>query len=220
MQSSNFSELERNCLRIYRETKEFKAIAELCENSAFTFEIMMGPPIARTPALFIGYQPGDWELCPLCARRAGYEEWWVKQECHYADAKWLLARKLRDIFDEKFLAKCVGTNAIFVRAKNVATYFSVVKRAPRREIKEFCIRKVFQLIDLIDPNRIIIIGFGTAGLFGPVTPDPANPKVLKSLRIGNREALAVKHLTGARLTSEEFETVRTRLRGYCGLPET
>lgn len=222
------SNLERACLDIYEETRNFLPIAELCQNDKFTFEILMGPPIHRAPVFFIGYQPGDWKLSALESRQAGFEQSWVVPISQYANADWALAVKLQGILGKDFLRDSVGTNAIFVRSKNVDAYTKDVPLMQRKKIEQFCVEKVHQLVSLIQPQRIIVLGIGTMELFEkrrdgrgrPSQTDVIGPTGAQLTKVGwvkDQEALVVRHLTGARFKKAERETVVARMRDYCGL---
>lgn len=213
-------ELQRACLDIYDKTRSFDAIARLCQSDEFTFEILMGPPIHKAPVFFIGYQPGDWELSAREARDEGYEKGWVKPISHYAVAKWPLAKKLREILGEDFLKNSVGTNAIFVRAKSVEAYTRDVPLTDRRKIQEFCVAKVNDLVKLIEPQRIIVLGLQTMDLLGPSHSKQVGPTgktVTKIGTVGGQDALVVRHPTGAPFTRADWQMLVARMRDYCGL---
>jgi hypothetical protein len=201
---------------IYRQTKCFHPISELCQKQHMTYEVLMGPPHGTPPIAFIGYQPGEWELTPEQARAAGYEDCWVKSVCHYAEAKWRLAIRLRDIFGAPFLHRCVGLNAIFVRAQNIDAYAQAVPPRTRKLIADFCLAKVRLLLDAIDPRNIVVIGHGTLDLFGGGTPllrNERNEALIKRGIVSGRPAYSIPHLTGARIRRADFEQIAGHLRG-------
>jgi hypothetical protein len=127
------------------------------------FKILNGPPIVHTPCLFIGYQPGgssdDSEQKEL---RKSEEHW--PATCEYAtNKKWILAKRLQKVFEKEYLEQCVGTNAIFLRYKTIDDYKNDVDEL-RADIEEFCFPRVEQVIEAIDPLKIVVIGLRTLEL--------------------------------------------------------
>ena len=215
-------QIEKECLAIYQETAKFPAIKQLL-GERFGFEILMGPPFFQPPVMFIGYQPGDWELSPSEARAAGFESGWVRAgKSQYATEQWLLAKKLREIFFGKFsqcLDHSVGLNAIFVRAPSADFYNKNIDLKTRRCIADFCLRMNERIIYLTDPKKIIAIGFGAMRMFGPSQSDVSNSRsgpLTKTASIFGKSTLVVKHLTGCRLSRVDRELIGQRMREFVG----
>jgi hypothetical protein len=191
-------DLESLCLRIYQETQKSEAIRTYCDQYGGGFEVLMGPPLVRPDIAFIGYQPGDWELSVEAAREAGYEKWWVKGACHYATEDWRLARRLRAMFSANRLRRCVGLNAIFVRAKSTAAY-RATPRDLRNRIRAYCLPQLQRMLEAMQPERIVVIGFETMDLFGRSSRhDIGSTKTLVKLgKVFGRPAVATPHLSAA-----------------------
>ena len=211
------------CRDIYRETASFPPIAAAL-SPEIGFEILMGQPLYKAPVLFIGYQPGDGALSPAEAREAGYErDWVIGGKSQYATESWLLARKLRAIFGEKnlhLLDRSVGLNAIFIRAKNVIAYNAQIDALDRKRIEAFCKEKNELIINTIQPKKIVVLGFGTMNVFGASEKDVVgeNSKaVTKLAEICGIQALAVRHLTGARFTTKDYKLAQDRIRNFLNL---
>jgi hypothetical protein len=216
-------EINNACLNIYRETREFEPFRLLREQTGATFEVLMGPPFRNPHCLFIGYQPGNWELSPEQARAAGYENSWVTDECHYANANWYLAQQIRKIYGEKnlpLLHRSVGLNAIFLRASNEKEYLEHPEGL-RNQIETFSLAKVSNIVDLLEPNRIVVIGFNTMKLLGNSNPDVLRLNGTPMTRIGevfNRPALATFHLSSVRfLRTDERNHLYERVREFLEL---
>ena len=214
------SEIDAFCRNIYEKTSKYSPIARMLGNE-FGFEILMGPPFIEAPVLFLGYQPGNWGLSIEKARSAGYEKSWVvKGKSQYATASWLLAKKLRKIFEKGnklLLEQSVGLNAIYVRAKNVQEYTKLVSLEDRKLIQEYCFKCNQEIIQLIKPKKIIVIGFGTMDVFGPSTPDLLghdNRCLTKLGSICDQEALAIRHLTGARFKTADYDLTVERIKRF------
>ena len=216
-------EIDAACRMIYAQTSEFPPVKRILGDQ-FGFEILMGRPFIEAPVLFIGYQPGNWALSVSQARHAGYErDWVVNDKSQYATENWRLAIKLRAIFGPEnisVLEKSVGLNAIYVRAKNVLQYTKSVTLDDRKLIQSYCINCNQQIIQLIKPKKIIVIGFGAMDVFGPSTPDVLgydNRCLTKLGLICDQEALAIRHLTGARFTSADYAATTDRIRKFLEL---
>jgi hypothetical protein len=202
------------CRDIYTETREFGPIAAL--RPELGFEILVGPPYGNAPIAFLGYQPGDWPNMSVAeARERGYEDSWVTDQCQYATEDWPLARGLRDIFPRQLLAKCVGLNAIFVRARNAHEYQRAVSLTDRKLIRAFCLGRVRRILDAIKPRQIVVIGLGTLELFGRGTPSlisSSGSVLAKTGLVFGKAAHAVVHLTGARIKREHRLSIKQYLQ--------
>ena len=216
-------EIDAVCRQLYSEVAAFPPIAAVL-GADIGFEILMGQPFYEPPVLFIGYQPGDGALSPLEAREAGFEKDWVfKGRSQYSTESWLLATKLRGIFGPNnisLLDRSVGLNAIYIRARNVASYRKTVKLADRKMIQDFCREKNDFLIKTIKPKKIVVLGFGTMDVFGSSIPDVVGDNKKPVTKIGDVfgvNALAVRHLTGARFSANDYILVKDRIREFIGL---
>jgi len=193
---------------------KFKAIDGA---NTYGYKIFNSPPNFRAPVMFIGYQPGggvpDWAHEKS---RQSHLTWPPVVE--YAEAQWALAKRVKKIFKESVeLRETVGLNAIFMRAPNVSEYKSAISLNNRKEITKFSNNKVCRIIELLQPKKIIAIGFSTLRLFGDTKPETNSPSGRALTHIGEingREALASIHLTGARITNQDFERLSERLIEY------
>jgi len=196
--------LEESCSKIYEETRAFY---HGIDNYSPGFKILYGPPIVNPSLLFIGYQPGGEK--PVPEEHNG----WPK-DCEYATAKWPLAERLQEIFGTEYLKKCTGLNALFFRAKNIQTYGNEITPLSRKKIESFCLPHVKRLINEMQPQLIISIGFTTFNLLGnnakPILSQKNRP-LIKVGEIENRKALATLHLSGARISNIDREVIHDYL---------
>lgn len=179
------------------------------------FKILNTPPEYMPPIFFIGYQPGrDADHWKEECRSESYDTWPARNECLEGD--WFLANRMQEMFGAK-LEGCVCLNAIFRRAPTVKDYQLAVNRHSRAEIKKFCLARVGEIIEVIQPKQIVAIGFGTLTLFGPSTPDLRNSKnrtLTRLGRIADRQVIATLHLTGARISTRDRELTRDRVLAF------
>jgi hypothetical protein len=105
-------------------------------------------------------------------------------------------------------------NAIFLRSPNIADYNRNVDRQTRAQVTYFCKTHVLQIIDVVDPDKIVVIEFSTLKLFGPTEPDLINAKgriLTRTGKIGNRKAVAMLHLSGAYISNADRDFIRDRI---------
>jgi hypothetical protein len=155
--------VEENCQKAYKDARDF--FAPYSDRSSYCgFKILQGPPIFHTPLLIVAYQPGGNREEGKAERDRGCEDGWMPT-CAIAHEPWPLSRKLQAIFSVPFLERCVGMNAIFWRSPGVKAFKGGLSRTERAEVQDFCKTCTLELIQAIDPKRILIVGFGTQELF-------------------------------------------------------
>lgn len=210
-------DLREHCLAIYEETRRTKVIGD-CRERGLGFEILMGAPKYKPPFAFIGYQPGP-GITPEKARALGYENSWVDDDCHYATQSWALARTLRKMFPKDLLLQSIGLNAIFVGAKSIAQYAEKLPKSLREEVKAYCLRQLRRLLELMEPQKIILIGFDTLSLFEKGAPlvksltrKPPQDVLVRSCRVFDRPAVATLHLSGSRISNADLQLIAEACR--------
>lgn len=205
---------EEICQNTYREAKLFYGEISEGRKDDCGFQILYGPPYFQAPFLFLGYQPGRGIKSPAQERIDGSEDRWPSRS-EYATEDWPLARCLRNLFGQEFIERCVGLNAIFIRSNNIDEYQRQFDCALRTRIESFCLSRVEQMVDAIQPLGIVAIGFASLDLFGSSIENKVSEKgrVLTKLgKIAGRNALGVLHLTGAYISKQDRETIASEIR--------
>jgi hypothetical protein len=177
------------------------------------FKILNGPPIRNAPYLFIGYQPGGREEDHEKEAKKGTDKGWP-EICEYAtETQWKLVRKMQQVFEIEVLKKCVGTNMIFLRYPNAIEYKRDVG-SKRKVIEKFCKDRVCEIVEAIDPQRIVTIGFDALQMFGPAVPEPLkNRRTLTKIgKICGRDAIGIIHLGGAWISNYEIGLLSQRFK--------
>jgi hypothetical protein len=185
------------------------------DHAKLGFQILYGPPHAKPPILFIGYQPGGGLNDYAIEQVKGSQESWPAV-CEYATATWRLAKWLQSMFGVQLLNQCVGLNAIFYRAPSIETYRKNIRPDQRKAIQEFCLPLANEIISICQPKCIVAIGFETLGLFGENAPDLQNEKGRVLTRVGNifgQEAIGTLHLSGAQISTADRARIRDRILG-------
>ena len=203
---------DAKCREIYCEARDFfdkyAALPKYCG-----FNILQGPPLFRPPTLFIGYQPGGDHDEGDRERLAGRELKWASK-CANATGSWRLSKKLQGMFTRPYLEKCVGVNAIFLRSPRIDDYKRDFDKSTRLQVEQFCLSQVYKIIETIDPSKIVAIGFSTFQLFGESRPGLINENGRTLTRVGQiagRQAIAILHLSGARISNPDLNRIRDRV---------
>lgn len=208
------TDAEAICRSIYTETNEFLR-DRLC-NDNLGFKILYGPPLKEPEFLFIGYQPGGGLAdCNRESENGAHSGWPAR--CEYAYETWTLAKQMQSMFGASLLDRCVALNAIFFRSPTVRAYGKNFKRNIRTEIEEFCLPNVRKIIDALNPQKIIFIGFDAMRLFkcGDVDLKNSNGRVLTMTgSVAGRNALATLHLSGCRISREDRKAIADRILNF------
>jgi hypothetical protein len=207
MDYSTESDAERIARQVYAEAADFFGQFPL----RYGHKILYGPPHHQPPVLFIGYQPG----------RRTPEEYWDRWPavCEYATQSWWPLNKVMwKLFDRKFLERCCGLNAIFVRAPSAEIYNKEYKdKNVRQAIERFCLNRVNRLVHAIEPQKIIVIGFKALELFGsgkPILKNSAERVLLRAGQVANRPAIATLHLSGAQISTQDLSAIRGEIMRF------
>jgi hypothetical protein len=196
---------------IYAETGAlYEDISPQLKNGAVQgYKILYGPLLVEAPLFFLGTQVGG----VAADQRANERETWP-DVTEYATADWMLARKLREVFEVGFLKRCTGTNINFFRARNAATYKREVPADLRERCEGFSRDCAGRLVKAINPEKIVVIGFD---VIKKLKVDRQFVRMEEGVQRGNLwgiPAIAVWHLTGTRMTTEQRIVIRRALREF------
>jgi hypothetical protein len=204
---------EAVCREVYAETRDFYARCGLrLGAAAHSFRILHGPPVLHPPILFIGFQPGGREEAVAEER-----DMWPSS-CVYALEPWRLWCRMREIWGAATLEGCTGLNLIFFRAPRIAEW-GRVDAGLRADIEKFCRCRVDRIVTALAPRQIVIIGLGTFDRLtrGGVVLRGSHGRVLaKQGTLYDVPAYGIVHLSGARISREDRDHLRSYLR-KCGL---
>ncbi|GBQ91104.1 hypothetical protein [Asaia krungthepensis] len=209
----------------YAETRElYDRLAPQMGGKDYGYEILYGPEVV-TPSIFIlGYQPGyrmkiD-EMTEEAKRPAG-----PPTTLEYASATWPLARALRSIWSADRMNDMMGGNINFFRAVSVNEW-TTIPLPVRRELQEHSLGTIQQLVEVYAPRRILVIGLDTLkripghiidkGHVSSIDPSRHNP-IAQEATLWGKPALAVTHLSGARLKAEDRQNIYNYARAWSGI---
>lgn len=192
---------------VYRETREYYDRHQIALEQR-GFRILYGPPIHNARYLFLGFQPGG----ETSEAETGQHDSWG-DESWYLTAKLrkdVLARKIREAF-EVTSANHVGLNAVFFRSPNMKRWHEVACHA---ELERFSICKAKTIVRTLEPQNVIVIGFGTAQRLCPewktetVRISKRGTRLITEGSLWGCPAYAIPHLSGARVGATDLRTLK------------
>lgn len=211
----------------YAETRElYDRLAPQMGGKDYGYEILYGPEVV-TPSLFIlGYQPGckkEDKTKPEEAKRPADPP----DILAYADPRenWRLAKALLNIWPANRMTDMMGGNINFFRAVSVNEW-KTIPLSVRRELQAHSLRTIQQLVEAYAPKRILVIGLDTLkripghiidkGHVSSIDPSRHNP-IAQEATLWEIPALAVTHLSGARLKAEDRQNIYNYTRNWSGI---
>jgi len=209
----------------YAETRElYDRLAPQMGGKDYGYEILYGPEVV-TPSIFIlGYQPG----CTEEDKTMSEEEkrpMTPPSDLAYAKEVWPLARALRSIWPADRMTDMMGANINFFRAATVKEW-TTIPLSVRRELQAHSLKTIKQLVEAYAPRRILVVGLDTLkripghvidkGRVFSIDPSRHNP-IAKEATLWGIPALAVTHLSGARLKAENRQNIYNYARAWSGV---
>jgi hypothetical protein len=198
---------------LYAEAADFFAGVERRLHDAslpfYGFKLLNAPPIRRPEYLFVGYQPGGGVKDHLHELKLESHLRWPDTP-EYVAADWDLADRMRETFPHDALTRSVGSNVIFLRWPNVEDYRTTVPRGLREDVEKRSRGWLARMVDVINPQRVVTIGFGALGL-EPTPPALFSPNKRVLIRRGclcGRKAVGMLHLTGCRISRVDRAAIK------------
>ncbi|NIE81405.1 hypothetical protein [Asaia sp. As-1742] len=211
----------------YAETRElYDRLAPQMGGKDYGYEILYGPEVS-SPSLFIlGYQLGcktkDKAMSEEKKRPAG-----PPSVLAYANPKedWRLANALLNIWPADRMNDMMGGNINFFRAATVSEW-ATIPLSVRRELQAHSLETMQQLVEAYAPKRILVIGLDTLkripghiinkGHVSSIDPLRHNP-IAQEATLWGISALAVTHLSGARLKAGDRQNIYNYARAWSGI---
>lgn len=214
------ADVERRISEIYREARDYIDTETFRFNGEdLGFRVLYGPPVRNAPYLFLGFQPGGRLKDVREAHHVGWPD-----VCEYAldkpglkAAGWsrlTYATNMQAVWSQDLLRDCTGLNDIFFRAPNIDDWNNKNKLAPTARLKAeaFSRPRAREIVELLSPQRIVVVGLTTfknlMGEVGETVCCSSNGALVRRGSIWSVPAYGVKHLSGARPTKAEIETMR------------
>jgi hypothetical protein len=200
-------------VQMYDELAKFYAqIAPAMRGHAMGARILMSRPLVRPRVMFIAYQPGQ---------SKGFESdcrcdltWPDKNE--YATCSWPLAKRVQGIVDANLLeAHTVVTNVNFFRAPSKKCW-ACVPQTPRRQAEQFSLQRVSVLIQELQPQAIVAIGFDVFDALRPTkkevkhsrkTSNDRTDRVVATGEVEGCPVVGTLHLSGAQMSKGDRDVI-------------
>jgi hypothetical protein len=141
-------------------------------------------------------------------------------ENEYTTQNWPLATKLRSIFAnaglESLLERSLGTNRLFFKSKSLDRHETGLgwadnPKAIREQLEAYCAYELEQLIELIKPKIILVLGLSVFDNFAnSVSRDVKGAKGRRVAAVGSADgikAIGIIHPTGARVSNADWVDV-------------
>ncbi len=181
-------------------------------------EVFYSPVTARPKLMIIGYQPGGDEGHFKKGKKDRFER--LPEKNAYVVDGYPMAKKLqKHLFPDegmKLLEKSVALNLVFFRAPKVAKWKKGLPKQIRREMENFSFLKVMEVIQVLKPQMILVLGMGTwdrmKSVFGCVEGKNLKKKgkrrmVIKAECFGH-DVFATIHPSGARVSNSDWDEIR------------
>ncbi len=192
------------------------------------FKIFYSPVYKNPKIMILSYNPGgntaSFESEDHHRYRKG--DFSVQRYHSYSDTNRTLAKAMQRFFSDKdLLSKTIPIPIIFFRSKNVRywkrEFDRIYSEEKREQVEEFCFRKVREILEIIQPRSILIIGTKTYDKLKKSTILELGSEHTKTEKYGNREeriyikakwrgkpVFCIRHLSGARTKRSDLTKMR------------
>jgi hypothetical protein len=212
-------ELEKYCRALYQDVavkhQEFAGNPDFATEEC-GFKILYGPPVHRTPILFIGLNPGFDPKAGRLKHDIKWEQCWPANNLNVTQ-NWPLAEWLRRCFRQGSAKEwlcfenSMQTNLNFFKSTGIdkgALPWSSSSAEVRSDLERFCENKLKQLIEEVKPRTLVSLGarpFEALNMEASpigIKRDSDNVCLWKEGHYHGMPLLRLLHPTGARATEE------------------
>lgn len=187
-------------------------------------------PVVQNPELMIiSYQPGGNKEDFAREERRFKQGHFEVRDNEFVSANYAMATKVRRVFGFEggleALSHSVIFPLIFFRAPAVHVWRSGVHSKVRKRMEEFCFSKVQEIIRKLAPKKILVVGIKTYDALTQILDSVKKEKILYrrqgrnkrmviSATSGGTSLLAVPHLSGSRISRDDFEDIQSSLKKW------
>lgn len=191
------------------------------------FKVFYSPVKTSPKLMIISYQPGGTKERFDLEDHGSYKRNDFKLPAlnAYVETDYPMAKKVKRLFafegGLELLSGSVVFPLIFFRAPSVAAWKRVARKE-RKDMEDFSLSKVKEIIETIKPKTILIFGIETydklkKSIFCPILTEEVvqyrkNERVMVKARCAGYEIIATIHPSGARISREDFIKLRENLR--------
>jgi len=191
------------------------------------FKIFYGPVKPNPPLLIISYNPGGdkqyFEMEDLHRYQKG--DFSPPTTNSYLIRDNFMAKRMKDFFaqDMTLLKNSVIIPILFFRSKNKSHWIKSFPKDDRKKIEKFCFGIVNEIIEKIQPKKILVIGFDTFEILQKEIFGSNIKSEIKFINYGTRkerlyltsnwngiQIFAIRHPTGARIRTKDWESIKEK----------
>ena len=133
-----------------------------------------------------------------------------------------MARKMQNLFDNKmyYLKNSVVFPVLFFRSKSVKYWKKSIPADTRKEMESLCFSKTHDILQKIQPKKILILGFRTYSVLKKSNfyeiSDEKSIYSTKQRRLAYISFLdkiptfSILHPTGSRISNTDWQKIKTR----------
>lgn len=193
------------------------------------FKIFYSPPIKNPKLMIISYQPGGNYINFANEDKSFFEKGNFKIEGNaYIDTNHKMAKEVRKLFNFKngqdILKQSVILPLIFFRSPSITEWKNIKPKEIRKDMEQYSLSKMKEVIDVINPKNILVIGFETYSELRDLLGNVQN-EVIGFACDGKRKLSVISelngigifasiHLTGARISVNDKVLLRERLKEW------
>lgn len=192
-------------------------------------KVFYSPVVTKPDLMIISYQPGGTEKNYIEEEKDSFEkgDFHLQAFNSYVETTYTMSRRVRSLFDFdsgfKILSKSVVFPLIFFRAPTISAWRKELPKQQRVAMEEFCFSKVKEIIQELQPKKILILGVETYDQLKEILGDVTDEKILHARNNGGtRMAIsskcnscslfAVSHPSGSRISKADWNFLRELLK--------
>ncbi len=192
-------------------------------NGQCGYSLLSGPPLYEPDLMIIGANPGFGKAD--VGGKPHTEPTWPERS-YINDAQlsnWRLAHRIRDLFSSEalkpMLENAMQTNFQFFASGSVSRAsplrWDALPEGIKSDLKTFCQNEITKLVYLSKPKLVLIVGFASFDAFCHdkvnLTWNWKSHRLLSEGRFGGVKALAVPHLSTARIRTEDWLNLKREI---------
>ena len=187
-------------------------------------KVFYSPVVANPPLIIISYQPGGTEKNFQEEEKTSFEkgDFQLQDFNSYSETDYVISRKIRNLFEFKggleILKASVVFPLIFFRAPMINEWRQEIPRQTRLKMEDFSFSKVTEIVQVLKPQRILVLGIETYNNIKDVFGSVKNEIVLHArangvrmaikAEVGGHQVFAIIHPSGARVNKTEWMLLR------------
>ena len=186
------------------------------------FEMFYSPVCIHPKLMILTYNPGgDKSSFEHDLKRFESGDFSLPQENEFVTRKYRMAVKMQNFFNrhDTLLRESVTLTTLFFRSKNTKVWTKCPKQS-RKEMESFCYKKVNEIIEVLQPLALLILGFKTyvnlkRHLFDRIDYETKtvgyNGNTICYIgKWNNKPLFCIPHPTGSRIKKDDWEKIKKR----------